>query len=102
MCAADFGVSAELVQTMAKRATMIGSPYCKRSSFPHPCTPRLRQTLTPRALCVMWWKGMAPEILKQMKYDPKVDVWSLGVTAYELVTSRPPYSELPYMKVSRL
>lgn len=66
---ADFGVSAELVQTLAKRATMIGSPY---------------------------W--MAPEILKQMKYESKVDVWSLGITAYELVTSRPPYSELPYMK----
>jgi len=66
---ADFGVSAELTQTLAKRMTMIGSPY---------------------------W--MAPEILKQMKYDPKVDIWSLGITAYELITSRPPHSELPYMK----
>jgi len=50
--------------------------------------------------CLLVCEGMAPEILKQMKYDPKVDVWSLGVSAYELVTSRPPYSELPYMKAS--
>lgn len=45
----DFGISAQLTDTIMKRRTLIGSPY---------------------------W--MAPEVIKQSSYDSKVDIWSLG------------------------
>lgn len=35
---------------------------------------------------------MAPEILLQKKYDNKVDVWSIGILSYELLTGKPPFT----------
>lgn len=35
---------------------------------------------------------MAPEIVKKIKYDTKVDIWSLGVMAYVLLSGRPPFA----------
>jgi len=63
----DFGVAASFVQGSArgKRTTFIGTPY---------------------------W--MAPEvILEGRAYDYKADIWSLGITIYEMVVGNPPYSE---------
>jgi serine/threonine protein kinase len=36
---------------------------------------------------------MAPEILMNQDYDTKIDIWSLGITAVELASGKPPYSD---------
>ena len=35
---------------------------------------------------------MAPEVIKKVKYDTKVDIWSLGIVAYILLSGRPPFN----------
>ena len=34
---------------------------------------------------------MAPEIIKKIRYDMKVDIWSLGVIIYTLIIGKPPF-----------
>ncbi|KAJ0980160.1 hypothetical protein J5N97_008415 [Dioscorea zingiberensis] len=66
----DFGVAAQLTRTMSKRNTFIGTPH---------------------------W--MAPEVIQENRYDGKVDVWALGVSAIEMAEGFPPRSTVHPMRV---
>ncbi|EAL51627.1 serine/threonine-protein kinase, putative [Entamoeba histolytica HM-1:IMSS-B] len=41
---------------------------------------------------------MAPEVIKQEPYDCRVDIWSVGCVAQELIEGNPPYKEVGLVK----
>jgi len=43
---------------------------------------------------------MAPELVKHTKYSEKVDVWSLGVITYQLITGKTPFDSKNIQRIN--
>ena len=66
---ADFGFAINLTEEQDKRQSVVGTPS---------------------------W--MAPELIRGLEYDSKVDVWSLGITALEMADGEPPLMSEPPLR----
>ncbi|KAG0328480.1 hypothetical protein BGZ99_005175 [Dissophora globulifera] len=70
----DFGVAGQVTMNSLKRNSFVGTPY---------------------------W--MAPEVIKEgQTYDFKADIWSFGITIYEIATGNPPFADQDPMRAISL
>ena len=46
------------------------------------------------------YRWMAPEVIKHVKYDCRVDVYSFGIILWELFTSKLPYEGMPSLSAA--
>ena len=70
----DFGVSTQLMHSFSKKISKIGTPFY-----------------------------MSPEVIMQNKYNYKCDIWSLGITSYEMAEGEPPFSKTkPYLVLKKI
>ncbi len=70
----DFGVSTQLMHSFSKKISKIGTPFY-----------------------------MSPEVIMQNKYNYKCDIWSLGITCYEMAEGEPPFSKTkPYLVLKKI
>ncbi|KAG0205326.1 hypothetical protein BGX28_003034 [Mortierella sp. GBA30] len=70
----DFGVAGQVTMNSLKRNSFVGTPY---------------------------W--MAPEVIKEgQTYDFKADIWSFGITIYEIATGNPPFADQDPMRAVSL
>ena len=44
---------------------------------------------------------MAPELIKHIKYNEKVDVWSLGIITYQLLSGKTPFDGKNIKKINQ-
>lgn len=50
-------------------------------------------TQSERNTVVGCFSYISPEQLSNIPYDDKIDVWSVGILAYELLYGRPPFEQ---------
>lgn len=90
----DFGFCAQLAE-QNKRTTMVGTPYWMGKSFS-------QQLRINDIFCICYrtyllttlFVKLAPELVKRSDtdgYGPKIDIWSLGIMAIEMIEGEPPY-----------
>lgn len=64
----DFGVSEQIQSNIKEAKDYVGSPLF-----------------------------MAPEVIMKSGYNSKADIWSLGITAIEMIDGKPPYTDIRSM-----